>query len=110
LQLLFELRLLGLAKAEEKQMAGTRAKKQGPPPTTWSTKETTDAVQALKDGLAAVGVTFPSLDREYSAMPSPLVDLGRCRPDVAQDLAACLVELVELREKVAAAEEANARG
>jgi hypothetical protein len=38
-----------------------------------------------------------------------LVDLGRCRPDVAQDLAACLVELVELREKVAAAEKEEAK-
>jgi hypothetical protein len=88
-------------------MAGTRAKRQGQPPTTWSTKETTDAVQSLKAALAAVGVTFPSLDREYSAMSSPLVELGRCRPDVAQDLAALLVELVELREKVAATEEAS---
>jgi hypothetical protein len=98
---------LGAAVAwvKERQMAGTRAKKQGAPPTRWSFKETTDAVQALKDGLAAVGVTFPSLSREHSALDSPLVDLGRCRPDVAQDLAACLVELVELRERVAAAEE-----
>jgi hypothetical protein len=40
-------------------------------------------------------------------MSSPLVELGRCRPDVAQDLAALLVELVELREKVVATEEAS---
>lgn len=86
-------------------MAGTRAKKQGPPPTRWSLKETNDAVAALKAGLLGVGVTFPSLDREYSALDSPLVDLGRCRPDTAQALAECLVELVELREKIAAAEE-----
>lgn len=90
-------------------MAGTRAKKQGMPPTRWSVKETNDAVQALKDGLTAVGVTLPSLSREHSALDSPLVDLGRCRPDVAQDLAACLVELVELREKDAAAEKEEAK-
>ncbi|MGW0626116.1 hypothetical protein [Streptomyces sp. NPDC002758] len=89
-------------------MAGTRTQKQRTPPTRWSVKETNDAVQALKDGLTAVGVTFPSLDREHSALDSPLVDLGRCRPDVAQDLAACLVELVELRGKVAAKEGADA--
>jgi hypothetical protein len=102
---------LGTAVAwvKETLMAGTRAKKQGTPPTRWSVKETNDAVQALKDGLTAVGVTFPSLDREHSALDSPLVDLGRCRPDVAQDLAACLVELVELREKVAAAEKEEAK-
>jgi hypothetical protein len=98
---------LGVAVAwvKERQMAGTRAKKRGAPPTRWSSKETNDAVQALKDGLTAVGITFPSLSREHSAIDSPLVDLGRCRPDVAQDLAACLVELVELREKVAVSEE-----
>jgi hypothetical protein len=93
-----------VAWVKERQMAGTRTKKQRTPPTRWSVKETNDAVQALKDGLTAVGVTFPSLDREHSALDSPLVDLGRCRPDVAQDLAACLVELVELRGKVAAKE------
>jgi hypothetical protein len=91
-------------------MAGTRAKRQGQPPTTWSTKEAVDAVQVLKGALAAVGVTFPSLDREYSAMSSPLVELGRCRPDVAQDLADLLAELVELREKVAATEEVTTHG
>jgi hypothetical protein len=90
--------------AKETQMAGMRAKKRAVPPTRWSSKEANDAVQALKEALAAVGVTFPSLSREYSAIDSPLVDLGRCRPDVAQDLAARLTELVELREKVAASE------
>jgi hypothetical protein len=90
--------------AKETQMAGTRAKRRAVPPTKWSSKEANDAVQALKDALSAVGVTFPSLGREHSAIDSPLVDLGRCRPDVAQDLAARLVELVELREKVAGSE------
>jgi hypothetical protein len=93
---------LGAAAAwvKETQMAGSRTKKQGALPTRWSIKETNDAVQALKDALAGVGVLFPSLDREHSSLESPLVDLGRCRPDVAVALADCLVELVELREKV----------
>jgi hypothetical protein len=89
---------------KETQMAGMRAKKRVAPPTKWSGKEVNDAVQALKEALSAVGVTFPSLDREHTTINSPLVELGRCRPDVAEDLAACLVELVELREKVAVAE------
>jgi hypothetical protein len=81
------------------QMAGTRAKKQGTPPTRWSGKETDEAVQALKGALAGVGVLFPSLDRDHTFLESPLVNLGRCRPDIAVSLADCLVELVELREK-----------
>jgi hypothetical protein len=100
------LQSLGAAAAwvKETQM-GSRTKKQGALPTRWSVKETNDAVQALKDALMGVGVLFPSLDREHSSLESPLVDLGRCRPDVAVALADCLVELVELRAKDGKAKE-----
>ncbi|RKT06050.1 hypothetical protein BX286_4087 [Streptomyces sp. 3211.6] len=53
-----------------------------------------EAVRQLRESLAGVGVTFPSLDVDgISAAGTyglPLVDLGRCNLDTALRLAAVL--------------------
>lgn len=71
-------------------------------PTSWDSKVADDAVSALRLATQEVGITLPSLGREYSSLANPLVELGRVRPDVAKTLADCLVELVELRGVVEA--------
>lgn len=56
---------------------------------------TAEAVDELRQALAGVGLTFPSLDvdlisctqRDY---PRPLVELGRCNLDTARRLSAVL--------------------
>jgi hypothetical protein len=68
-----------------------------PDPRRWSVADADVAVKALKDALARVEIVLPSVDRESAAIENPLIQLGRCRPDVAIDLAACLDELAELR-------------
>lgn len=67
------------------------------PPEDWTTKDAEAAVQDLKKALELVDITLPSVDRDYGGLPTPLVHLGRARPDVVQELAGCLTELVELR-------------
>jgi hypothetical protein len=69
-------------------------------PLTWDSKTADDAVAALKLATAQVGITLPSLSRDFSSLDNPLVELGRARPDVVKHLADCLVELVELRGMV----------
>ncbi|MFF1701202.1 hypothetical protein [Streptomyces sp. NPDC058252] len=70
------------------------------PPEGWTIKDAEAAVQDLKEALKLVDITLPSVDRTYGGLPMPLVDLGRARPDVVQELAGCLTELVELRAMV----------
>lgn len=57
----------------------------------WSVREANDALTELKEALALAGVSLPSLGLEHAAMatgqPSPLVELGRARPDTISDLA-----------------------
>ncbi|MFJ6935268.1 hypothetical protein [Streptomyces sp. NPDC101132] len=53
-----------------------------------------EALAELKEGLEGVGITLPSvrLDPVSSAgnYPRPLIDLGRCNPATARELAAVL--------------------
>ncbi|WP_051796765.1 hypothetical protein [Streptomyces sp. NRRL S-87] len=53
-----------------------------------------EALAELKEGLEAAGITLPSLrlDPVSSAgnYPRPLIDLGRCNPATARELAAAL--------------------
>lgn len=57
---------------------------------------TTETVCDLKQALAALGLTLPSLGIDLvsctvtSSTPRPLVDLGRCTPATAQQLTAAL--------------------
>ncbi|MEV4680959.1 hypothetical protein [Streptomyces kurssanovii] len=55
---------------------------------------TEEAVARLRDGLAAVSVTLPSLGVDVvslaSEAPYPLIELGRCNLDTALRLAAVL--------------------
>ncbi|MFI0258659.1 hypothetical protein ACH4OW_06430 [Streptomyces sp. NPDC017056] len=57
----------------------------------------TDAEAArdeLRDALAGVGITLPSLGLDGPSLasdaPRPLVELGRCAPEVARRLATAL--------------------
>ncbi|KOT64457.1 hypothetical protein ACH4GK_21170 [Streptomyces rimosus] len=57
----------------------------------------TDAEAArdeLRDALAEVGITLPSLGLDGPSLasdaPRPLVELGRCAPEVARRIAAAL--------------------
>lgn len=56
-----------------------------------------DAVAELRDGLAAVGVTLPSLRIDPVSCagnePNPLVELGRCSVETALRLSAVLEEV-----------------
>ncbi|GCD36502.1 hypothetical protein OEIGOIKO_04265 [Streptomyces chrestomyceticus JCM 4735] len=68
------------------------------------TVERTTAVESITDAeaardelqaaLAGVGITLPSLGLDGPSLaadaPRPLVELGRCAPDVARRLAAAL--------------------
>ncbi|MEU9011377.1 hypothetical protein AB0D12_16660 [Streptomyces sp. NPDC048479] len=57
-------------------------------------KDAEAARDELRDTLAAVGVVLPSLGLDDASLardvPRPLVDLGRCNPRVARQLAAIL--------------------
>ncbi|MFE7480631.1 hypothetical protein [Streptomyces sp. NPDC057552] len=59
-------------------------------------REAEDAVARLKEGLAKVGVTLPSLRVDPVSCagnePTPLVDLGRCNIDTALRLCEVLAE------------------
>ncbi|MEU4198656.1 hypothetical protein [Streptomyces sp. NPDC045470] len=52
------------------------------------------ALDELQAALAGVGITLPSLGLDGPSLaadaPRPLVELGRCAPDVARRLAAAL--------------------
>jgi hypothetical protein len=79
----------------------SRARAGGPQPSSvWTTAEADNAVKALAEATGKVGITIPSLGREYMSLDFPLVELGKVRPDVAVQLARALTELVDLREKV----------
>jgi hypothetical protein len=78
----------------------TSTRRRPAPPKDWTIKDTEAAVQDLKKALELVDITLPSVDRTYGGLPMPLVDLGRARPDVVQELAGRLTELVELRATV----------
>ncbi|MEU7191152.1 hypothetical protein [Streptomyces sp. NPDC045369] len=53
-----------------------------------------EALDELQTALAEVGITLPSLGLDGTSLaadaPRPLVELGRCAPDVARRLAAAL--------------------
>ncbi|MDT0495223.1 hypothetical protein ACPEIF_16620 [Streptomyces sp. NPDC012600] len=59
-------------------------------------RDAEDAVARLKEGLAGVGVTLPSLRVDPVSCagnePTPLVDLGRCNIDTALRLCEVLAE------------------
>lgn len=62
-----------------------------PAPTRWTESEARRALKSLKDALSYVGIVLPSLDMDHlsslSPIDGPLIELGRCRPDVALELA-----------------------
>jgi len=62
-----------------------------------------DAVGRLKEGLAGLGVTLPSLRVDPVSCagnePAPLIDLGRCNIDTALRLCEVLAEQVDKVEK-----------
>ncbi|MFE9525118.1 hypothetical protein [Streptomyces sp. NPDC006631] len=62
-----------------------------PKPTKWTESEARSALGKLRDALEHVGITVPSLDLDYrspvSAAQGPLIELGRVRPDIAEELA-----------------------
>ncbi|MYR36708.1 hypothetical protein GTX14_07325 [Streptomyces sp. SID4944] len=62
-----------------------------------------DAVVRLKEGLAGLGVTLPSLRVDPVSCagnePTPLVDLGRCNIDTALRLCEVLAERTSGREE-----------
>jgi hypothetical protein len=82
-------------------MSNTGTNKKSSPPKFWKTSDATNAVEHLKKASGAIGVTFPSLDREHFSIDCPLVEMGRMRPDVVEKLADALDELVALRAKIA---------
>ncbi|MFH8344765.1 hypothetical protein [Streptomyces sp. NPDC018045] len=57
-------------------------------------KDAEAARDELQAALAGVGITLPSLGLDGPSLaadaPRPLVELGRCAPDVARRLAAAL--------------------
>jgi hypothetical protein len=57
-------------------------------------REAEEARDELRVTLKSVGVTLPSLSLDAVSLagnyPRPLVDLGRCAPEVARQLAAAL--------------------
>ena len=93
-------------------MSETRARRteNGTPPQFWGTSEADNAAKALADAMGGVGITIPSLSREYFSIDYPLIELGKVRPDVAVQLANALTELVKLREQVATSEKGDATG
>jgi hypothetical protein len=62
-----------------------------PTPTRWTESEARRALTSLKTALEYVGIVLPSLDLDHvstvSSIHGPLIELGRCRPDVALELA-----------------------
>lgn len=58
-------------------------------PTKWSEGEARKALRSLSDALEYVGVVLPSLSVDVASlqMEAPLIDLGRARPDVIEELA-----------------------
>ncbi|RZU36050.1 hypothetical protein EV284_3537 [Streptomyces sp. BK022] len=60
-----------------------------PAPTSWSEGEARTALVKLRDALAMVNVTLPSLGLDHVSVihGNPLIELGRIRPDVAEELA-----------------------
>lgn len=67
-----------------------------------------DAVVRLKEGLAGLGVSLPSLRVDPVSCagnePTPLVDLGRCNIDTALRLCEVLAERESGREESARGE------
>lgn len=57
-------------------------------------RETQETVQQLRQALAALGITLPSLDVDVMSYVNitgkPLIELGRCDQDTARALAAAL--------------------
>ncbi|MFB6438269.1 hypothetical protein ACFCVY_16050 [Streptomyces sp. NPDC056411] len=57
-------------------------------------KDAEEARNALRAALREAGITLPSLSLDLVSLagdfPRPLVDLGRCNPDVARRLAEAL--------------------
>jgi hypothetical protein len=85
---------------EGETMAGKRTLSDtSPDPSTWSVADADAAASTLKDALARVGLVLPSVGPDFASVQNPLVSLGRCRPDVAVNLAACLDELANRREE-----------
>lgn len=78
-------------------MSGTSSRAQQP--LVWTTTDADNAVKALMDATDRLGITIPSLAREYMSLDFPLVELGKVRPDVAMELAKALTELADFRER-----------
>jgi hypothetical protein len=61
------------------------------PPARWSEGEARKALRELKDALELAEITLPSLDIDHlpgsSLGGGPLIELGRVRPDVVEELA-----------------------
>jgi hypothetical protein len=68
------------------------------PPYTWSVGEAYKALQELKNALDMAEVVLPSLDIQRGHSGSPLIDLGRARPDVIEDLSEVIRRGVLARE------------
>jgi hypothetical protein len=61
------------------------------PPARWTEGEARKAMGALQEALREAEITLPTVDiargQGGPGFSSPLVDLGRARPDVIEDLA-----------------------
>jgi hypothetical protein len=61
------------------------------PPAKWTEGEARKAMGALQEALRAAEITLPTVEiargQGGPGFTSPLVDLGRARPDVIEDLA-----------------------
>jgi hypothetical protein len=56
----------------------------------WTARAAWDARETLLDALKDAGITLPSVELEPGALESPLISLGRARPDVVKALAAVI--------------------
>jgi hypothetical protein len=65
-----------------------REGRKGTTPTRWTDSEARKAMNALKEALESAGITLPSMgiDEGSVLLGSPLVELGRARPDVIEEL------------------------
>ncbi len=67
------------------------------PPVNWSRAEANQALKALNEALDAAGITLSSLGLEHApALSTPLIEWGRARPDVVEELAAVIRKGVEV--------------
>jgi hypothetical protein len=68
-------------------------------PFNWTEDDAYGALRDLKGALKDAGIVLPSFSVERAATDRPLMELGRCRPDVARQLATVIRAGVEVLQR-----------